>query len=193
MICVNAENFYKELVFVINKEENKREGVRAYQNNSAFTTFITLIIKKVLESDCKEIETSLEYYRIDITSWIQRRNEINSQAPHKFHSYLWDLQAAVEHENDSNDWMDEVIKLAHINCPLRVVIGYLPVGEDHQEYIDYVSNAINMLQCPQDSANEFLLLIGNSKTKVENDYFNYRPYLFKNNNFQLQSDWIIVV
>ena len=63
--------------------------------------------------------------------WGDRKADIGSCSYLRKH--FWDLKAAAEHENDSKDRMDEVIKLAHICCLLRVVIGHLPHKKDQQQ------------------------------------------------------------
>jgi hypothetical protein len=64
------------------------------------------------------LETSKEYYRIDLTGWRQLREKIKADIPgggsYDFQPYLWDLEVAIEHENNDKLWMDEVIKLSHI-------------------------------------------------------------------------------
>ena len=44
------------------------------------------------------------------------------------------MVAAIEHENDWKDWTYEVAKLDFINCPLRVVIGYMDNSKREKEF-----------------------------------------------------------
>lgn len=53
-----------------------------------------------------------EFYRVDHTLWqLDDREE------------EWDLVLAFEHENGPT-WTEELMKLAHLSCPLRVLISY---------------------------------------------------------------------
>jgi hypothetical protein len=40
--------------------------------------------------------------------------DIPGNGSYDFQPYLWDLEVAIEHENNDKLWMDEVIKLSHI-------------------------------------------------------------------------------
>ncbi|MEG0017017.1 MAG: hypothetical protein RR747_10655, partial [Gordonibacter sp.] len=127
---MDAKVFFEAFLQELDKQ--KDACIRDYNDGRAFTKAIILLVKDVLKPKGSEgIGLSCEYYRIDVTSWKDRAAEIRHDAPKNFTPYFWDLEVAVEHENYDRHWMDEVIKLAHINCPLRVVIGYLPVGTNH--------------------------------------------------------------
>lgn len=188
---MNARTFFALFQNELLQDEYRNACMQNYQDSKAFTEAISLLIEKVLsyEGD-STFGHSREYLRIDVTSWRGRSAEIADKAPKGFHPYFWDLEVSVEHENYAYHWMDEVIKLAHIDCPLRVVIGYVPFGTPHNEYIEYVSLALRKLRCKQKRENEFLLLIGNPKTTDSAKYFHYRPYLFDGNVFEPQPDWI---
>ena len=186
---MNAREFFK--AFLETLEARRDDCVRDYRNSVAFTKTISSVIEDSLKTeDVKSAGVSREYYRIDVTSWKGRSGELKEMAPHGFRPYLWDLEVAVEHENSDEHWMDEVVKLAHVNCPLRVVIGYVPAGKEHGEYTDYASLALRVLRCEQKPDNEYLLILGNSKPATEEDYFHYQPYLFDGNTFKLQADWL---
>ena len=96
--------------------------------------------------------------------------------------HLWDLEIAVEHENNSHDWMDEVVKLAHIACSLRVVIGYMPYNKrnEDQVHLDFVSDALQKLMCfDNKNRGEFLIILGNCDTAGKIDrFFGYRGYVY---------------
>ena len=80
--------------------------------------------------------------------------------------------------------MDEVVKLSHIYCDLRVVIGYLPMhrrsdGEDEKclRYIvDVMKNYCNSFSTLTNANSEFMVIIGNSCTKADKPetFFNYK-------------------
>ncbi|HWO90061.1 MAG TPA: hypothetical protein VNL98_13020 [Gemmatimonadales bacterium] len=59
-----------------------------------------------------------EYFRIDATFFSYQRY------PKGLTNFLWNLELAVEHENNAGEWRYEWVKLMHIGAGLRVVIGY---------------------------------------------------------------------
>ena len=155
-----------------------QKAVEAYAHNTEFTNFITQRINEIIRSNSYIAQN--EYYRIDAMGYCNHWRELsknNLLSPH-----LWDLEIAVEHENSSKDWLDEVIKLAHICCPLRVVIGYVPLEQrtcGDAERLAYVSSALKLLKCRENLKNgEFMVILGNSNTKnQEEHFFNYKAYI----------------
>jgi hypothetical protein len=101
---------------------------------------------------------------------------------------LWDFDVAIEHENDDRDWTYEITKLLTINCPLRIVIGYVPAqhrGND-MVYLEKVFEQIKSLKVfpKNDFINdEFVVILGNSKCKRLGDYFNYEAYRLSSDGF----------
>ncbi|HTE43134.1 MAG TPA: hypothetical protein VK629_20090 [Steroidobacteraceae bacterium] len=63
-----------------------------------------------------ENEFSSEFYRVDYCCY--------SFEMLKEGMVTWDLELAIEHENNGRSWHEEWIKLASFNCGLRVVISY---------------------------------------------------------------------
>jgi hypothetical protein len=64
---------------------------------------------------------STEYYRVDLGFFsipdmpmIQARDR----------GYFWDCEVLIEHENNSDEWLDEWVKLQHLSAGLRVLISY---------------------------------------------------------------------
>lgn len=97
-----------------------------------------------------------EYYKIDIIGWTQyseseelkdifEKNKIEG----KFNKHFWSLDIAIEHENSNKDWMDEVIKLCYINCPLRIVISYVDRKngdyEDDKLFLKTIAESLDLL------------------------------------------------
>ena len=183
---MTAKEFWKS--FSESLQGKRAEAERAWKYNKDYTEFIIGMMEEML---CGAgFKTSKEYYRIDLTGWSQLRHKIESDAPknenYDFQSYLWDLDVAIEHENNDKLWMDEVIKLSHIACELRIVIGYVPVElkDEHIKYLDYVSNAINNnLKARDNMNNDFLIILGDTKLKNGDKKCNYTPYIWKNNKF----------
>lgn len=67
-----------------------------------------------------------EYYRVDVIGYktINKDGLNNGGKELQLKPYGWELGMAIEHENDLGKWIDEVIKLTNIACPLRIIIGY---------------------------------------------------------------------
>lgn len=105
------EAFSTKIQEFMKDNPNWRENL--YQKDKEWTTFITkmLIVLGHNLGFTKE-EVGNEWYRIDVCyfNWVSY--------------YNWDLEVAIEHENNYNDWFYELVKLAHINCGLKVLISY---------------------------------------------------------------------
>ena len=129
------ENFKK-----IFTEDKEGKAIKCWLSSKKYTEFIMGAIDTFLK---KDFATSREYFRIDLTAWIQlKKDEYYLLQGKNFEKYLWDLEVAVEHENNDKSWMDELVKIMHINCPLRVVIGYLPIEEDKNLYLSELNTEI---------------------------------------------------
>jgi len=122
-----------------------------------------------------------EYYRIDLIGYAKKEEK------HSLHrslqSYTWNLELAIEHENDYRLWADEVVKLAHIACPLRVVIGYLPQDENRyprEKVMKKLAKSLKDVKAWALTKSEpFLLIIGDCKLKSDEDRCRYRAYLYQ--------------
>ena len=179
---VSAKKFMEDF----NKITLDNRATVLYQTKKPYTKFVTLKIREQIKK--YNLTAKQEYYRIDIIGYDSHYEDAKNKANAPIATYAWDLKIAVEHENDDNLWMDEVVKLAHICCDLRVVIGYLPMnkratGEDEKclEYIvDVIKTHCKCFENLQNKDNEFMIIIGNSGTdsKHPETYFNYKGYLF---------------
>ncbi len=167
---------------------SRQQAISEYNNNPSFTTFIISEINKIIKS--QNYQSQNEYYRIDAMGYTSRQKELPKQSDIKLNQHLWDLEIAVEHENDHRDWLDEVIKLAHICCPLRVVIGYMPMNlrNNDIEYLDHAAKALQMLKCRDNLlSGEFMVILGNSNTKGNPEYyFNYKAYVLNKDNLSFE-------
>ncbi len=80
-----------------------------------------------------------EYFRIDVIGWVGHAEEMENDPDYEkvdLNPHFWDLKVAIEHENSKADWSDEVFKLIHIKCPLKVIIGYSPWNQRDEEEDD---------------------------------------------------------
>lgn len=164
-----------------------------YFDSPKFTSHITEdlcgIIKKA------GLTPSLEYFRIDVTGWRDSTKKSIFQArckEIKMKPYLWDLKIAVEHENNGELWLDELIKLMHIRCPLKVIISYANhETRDDAEHGDTakLSIAADMIReteayCnAENNQEEILIILGNGGEGCKD--IGYRGYLYNyaNNKF----------
>ena len=205
-----AIKFWKNFYALINNARKKDEILDAYHDSKDWTAFLKENIRSMLENKKSQdesiedkyqyngLQVSNEYFRVDITGWNLNNeqhpnwgkktyyaNKINNEI---FYEHCWNLELAIEYENDSRDWMDEVIKLCHIKCGLKVVIGYensktrealderkLELAAKHIGHLKYGSRL--------DSNEEFLIILGasNLKYKPEGiDELGFEPYVFVN-------------
>ena len=179
---MTAQEFLRDfqLLFI----EKKVEAIAAYCSNKKFTTFVMNEIEDIIKAHDFMIQK--EYFRIDAIGWSPRADLIEDTEDVHLSHHLWDLEVAVEHENDQRDWMDEVVKLAHIVCPLRVVIGSLPWmkrnggPEFDMLNLKHVVKELKKLKCFENMAHgEFLVILGNCNTfENSNHYFGYKGYLY---------------
>ena len=150
-----AKKFYENFISYANNSD-----LSDYTDNSIWTDQTKVWIKRSLQKINRAIKFSHEYYRIDTIGWIQRKKELNT-GNSNLASHLWDLIAAVEHENNPKEWLDEVCKLAYIRCPLRVVIGY---GiESFDEKIAVVKDILAKTGAFTDDVQEFLIILGKNQ------------------------------
>jgi hypothetical protein len=192
---LTAEKLFKEFC------ENMQEiGLGDYKSSKKLTEKVlgyNGVIANILENNGLEI--SKEYFRIDVSGWINRWTEIAERAKSlKVKPHLWDLQVAVEHENDKTDWLDELVKLAHIRCPLKIVIGYNHC--DRRNVTDGVGNDVEKLQFAaevlqktvafdKDGKETYCIILGNAKGVKKSSYadFDYRGYVFDYTTRQFRS------
>lgn len=164
------------------------QAIESYAHNTEFTYFITRRINEIISS--KDYAAQNEYYRIDAMGYSNHWQTLPKSK--LLHPHLWDLEIAVEHENDSKDWLDEVIKLAHICCPLRVVIGYVPMSKrvcGDRERLEYATAALKQLKCRENLKNgEFMVVLGNCNTEGKPEhFFNYKAYVLNQQSLDFES------
>lgn len=159
-----------------------------YRNNGKFTDAVMPLLNELI-TEAGYIAQN-EYFRIDAIGYTTRYKEMKEAALKeniRLSAHLWDLEIAIEHENSKKDWTDEIMKLIHIKCPLKVVIGYSPCnmrGDEEQKKLDFVAKWM-----PKERAfdigtgqEKYLVILGNAKAyKVKNrdyDSFGYKAYLY---------------
>lgn len=178
---ITAESFWKDFCKAL--EENGNAIQNIWNNKSVFTEFI---IKEIFNSILNKNygykdEHQYEYLKIDLVGWKDLDKSKLGAIPKYFEPYFWAFDVAIEHENDKGKWMDEVIKLSYINCPLRIVVGYAPRNMQ-AEYLSYVSNALQILNKTYDSIRAgqyFMIILGDSGLDGKDvSVDSYTPYLY---------------
>ena len=129
---MDAKDFFNQFIANFKEDmidENGKTYLEIYKNEStAFTKLITNIISQIIKE--KGWHSQTEYFRIDVIGWESDHSTIKDECARLgMTPHLWDLKIAVEHENNKYDWLDELVKLAHIQCPLKVLIGYASCDE----------------------------------------------------------------
>ncbi len=186
---MRAIDFYK--AFKANtKEDTVVEGrtlFDIYKKDAEFTPVVTKIIEKIIQE--AGYTSQREYFRIDVIGWVSRFENMKADAEAeglKVRAHLWDLKIAVEHENSKSDWSDEVMKLIHVKCPLKVIIGYSysnERGEIERKKLDFVAKWMQEIDALNKGMDEqYLIILGNgcNSESGSSDYtdFGYVGYLY---------------
>lgn len=187
---MNAVRFFEEYVEQVRPDRIMHE---VYKNGPLLTKVVNEklipdIIQKIWgKTDENEVwKVQNEYFRIDVVGWQSKGASVAKEAKkHGLNPHLWNLKIAVEHENSPGDWTDEVIKLIHVKCPLKVVIGYnyCDRRDDNDE------SDIEKLKCvagwmqqvdafKMSEEEEYLVILGNAKGKELYTEFDYRGYVY---------------
>lgn len=188
---MRAEEFWIEFKKLFREGSGSLESAQKnWDCERDFTNeFINQKIPQIM-SNCGKYKTEFEYFRIDIISYTQRKEEAkaieyNYNEEYYLKPYLWDLEIAFEHENKNREWLDEIVKLSHIRCPLRVVVGYAPI-ENRDVHLRYAANILSKkLGDSMPEKEEFVLILGESG--ISGDAVNedtYKAYIYKNGEFK---------
>ncbi len=200
---ITARDFYELFCKAVEADDADKRCLRnAYHDNSLYTKKIIERINTIIGS--AQCETQNEYFRIDSIGWKHPVLVNNDFAEHvrnvKVNPHLWDLEIAVEHENDPKDWTDELIKLLHVRCPLKVIIAYAPKNEraDHDRArLDYAEKLMKEVRAYKnflESDEAFLIIFGNCGTTQKDikelcwqDFFGYKGYYFDRGEERFQT------
>lgn len=182
---MKAFEFYKKFIELSSEEKFKN----CYRVDKSFTPVVMGVINRIIDEAgyCHQNE----YFRIDAVGWVSNTDKYKDEIKQEvgLNAHVWDLKIAIEHENDPADWMDEVVKLIHVKCPIKVIIGYNHCNtrdgdsESDQEKLKVVSKIMGMIEAFYDSKNEeYLIILGNCKGKGRSSFdyenFDYRGYLY---------------
>lgn len=186
---MNAEAFWSSFKAMLT-DDFLRQARKKWDNHKKFTNFILPHLSDILSDNGFEKEHQREYFKIDLIGWQQRKDELEESpriGDYQLNRHFWHLGVAVEHENNSRDWTYELVKLLYINCPLRVVIGYLPKelnAAEQKQILDYAAAVVTKANADANGAlvrkgQEYLLILGTAAAPSI-----YTPYLYKASGFE---------
>lgn len=189
---MNANEFYQKFIEATDKnrilEGEEKRLFDIYKKDAEFTP---VVVKKIINQIIKDAgyEAQNEYFRIDAVGWKSHFEDMRDDPENiglGVKPHLWDLKIAVEHENSKSDWSDEVMKLIHVKCPLKVIIAYSysdERGDIERKKLDFIAKWMQEIDALQKGTDEeYLIILGNGcnhKTGVS-DYsdFGYVGYLY---------------
>ena len=148
-----------------------------------------------------------EYFRIDLCGWSgQEVHEAGEEKwenlcshyneQYNFNEHYWNLEIAVEFENMPRSWGDEVIKLCHVVCGLKVVIGYARHDDrkNDTEKLEIMAKHMKKLVYVKQPGGQFLVILGNSGKGNNYEYkdfdkdIEFVPFLWNGESFE-KKEW----
>lgn len=195
---LTAVEFFTRFVNSVTETSVDKDGNSfwdIYKNDKSFTDLVNKsLIHEIIENS--GLAAQHEYFRIDTIGWAERYLELDETRAKEvgLNRHLWDLKIAVEHENAKADWMDEVIKLVHVRCPLKVVIGYNHCDQrevPERAKLAYVAECMQMIEAFHTAdTEEYLIILGNGVPKDSSnpsfDRFDYRGYLYNHQSREFE-------
>ena len=196
---LTATSFFVQFKNYLVESNSNKDGARyfdIYKTNEP--RFTELVNKRIIHDIIKNsgLHVQHEYFRIDTTGWVGRYEELDEERARKLglNRHLWDLKVAVEHENDKMDWLDELVKLIHIRCPLKIVISYNHSDRRALDSIklDYAAECMNKVDAfSTTGTEEYLIVLGNCAPKDKKSepykHFDYRGYIYNHNNKKFEA------
>lgn len=203
MANLSAKDFYNAFIKEVypDRDIDGRKLLDIYRNGAEFTPVVTKIINQIIKD--AGYKSQNEYFRIDAVGWISQHELMENDPQGKnidINAHLWDLKIAVEHENSLSDWSDEVMKLIHVKCPLKVIIGYNYCDERNEDdpnslerkKLNFVSKWMQRIDALKKGSGEeeYLIILGNArgrkKETAEYKTFDYKGYLYnwQSNEFE---------
>lgn len=185
---MNGKEFYAE--FVKRTAEDTIWRGRSYREiyKADEVSFTELVNKHIIHGILRDggYRVQHEYFRVDTIGWQEAECvPPGEEAGLGLNRHFWNLLAAVEHENNPADWADELIKLAHLRCPLKVVVGYTPCDRraDDLGRLGLAAGWMRGLAAYDPRAGEeYLAILGNSQARDRGapgyESFDYRGYLY---------------
>ena len=173
---ISAQDFFERFITAVEGDITK--ATTAYRESEDWTKYIYDITETILKEEFG-LEIGKEYLRIDMIGWsgyekwktseeknVGSKNCSNDSNDNPgLNEHNWNLEIAIEFENEPKQWMDEVIKLCHIKCGLKVVIGYTHYENRDtmdKEKLNFVAKHMETLKYGRLGDNEaFMIILGN--------------------------------
>lgn len=185
MAIINLHSFLTEFATVWEEVTSTRaqEIIDKYSNNTAWTDFmlgdeglLEKISNKYNEEDMP-VKMKREYYTLD-GLYVGGENLFRSD-----YMYPSDIYALIEHEN-GNNVEEEMWKLIHWRCPLKVLIFYdwaedeKKSGKRENWLNDKLETLMDMIEKvdkfnTESNITEYLFLIGSCKDKLSLPYWKW--------------------
>lgn len=187
---ITANEFAKDFC------DKVKEYKSSYHNNTQWTKIVLGkggIVNQIFQKH--ELEFSKEYYRIDAIGWKKDDDKEDYKIfkaeceQVKLKAVMWSLEVAVEHENSDTNWLEEICKLAYINCPLRVVIGYSMNKNNNDERAETVKKKLQNKHAIN-AGQEYLLMLGTAGKNSEPEYKSYLFKLNENNEVYIDEEFL---
>ncbi len=185
MKTMKADEFYKRFVDKVRENARYEDKLLFDVYTSDMKAYIKAVNKKFVPQILTELNLSVEneYFKIDTIGWMppEFEDEDISRKAHelKLNTYLDDLMVAVEHEMDKSCWIYKLVKLAHIRCPLKVIVAYAPCDKRDEDIkkVEFAYECLTKMNVfLPDSDEEFLVILGNAVSD-ECSSFDFRGYL----------------
>ena len=181
---LSAKNFLRNLKDALLSKEEQAKAV--YHSNTNWTNFIKKTTEEMIglqENGKKSV--SNEYYRIDTLKYaytdfyntFKAKNYRQSFGDKEYlNVYNWRNVYAIEYENDSHSWTDELIKLSHIRSDLKVIIAYSEWLGGQEEYLKRIAEKMSFAKvllenCQEESLRDkWLIVFGPCRAKGKEEY-----------------------
>lgn len=166
---MSPEEFWDSFAKRLRNKLGDSQGWREkYESSPAWTRFMMEFLEELGSAlgFTDEGEISREYYRIDLGYY-------KVSEPH-----IWDFEVAIEHENSPSKWLEEFMKLIHINCGLKVIITYHDYGNRRtslKEKLDEVKELYSDRRYRQGDDN-WLFIFGPRAISRDRDFVAYKFY-----------------
>jgi hypothetical protein len=129
--AITAEQFWATFASELHRAlEQDPDWPDKWGTDQTWTPFIKNVLTEVGYSlgFHEKHAISYEFYRLDVGYFSKGTFPDNGKSRDWD---AWNLEVAIEHENNSESWHEEWIKLVHFNCGLKVLVTYT----------DYIPNA----------------------------------------------------
>lgn len=182
---MKAEEFYKRFVDKVKVNARYEDKLLFDVYTSDMKAYIKAINKKFIPRILNELNLSAEneYFKIDTIGWMPSEfddADMGKKARElKLNTPLMDLMVAVEHEIDKSAWIYKLVKLAHIRCPLKVIVGYAQCDkrDEDMKKAEFAYECLTKLNIfLPNSDEEFLIILGNAASELCSE-FDFRGYL----------------